>query len=304
MRVQVLVSTYNGAAHLRPLVESLLAQDYPHLDVLVRDDGSSDGTIHLLREYAGVHPNVEVIAGENLGVTRSFFKLLELSSPAAGYLALCDQDDVWRPDKLSRAVTVLNDSCREGPALYCSRLAVVDEHLNLLGYSDIPRRGLSFRNALVQSAFFGCTSVFNQAARELLLREFPRHACAHDWWMYLVASAFGVVIYDEEPRILYRKHPANVSGITLRAWDTWRVKLGRFLKYGRLRLVTGQAEEFRRIYGPLLPGDHRRTLERFLERRPSVWDRLGYALSGDVYRQSRRDDLILKALIVLDRLVC
>ncbi len=304
MRVQILVSTYNGVAHLRPLVESLLAQDHPQIDVLVRDDGSSDGTIPLLREYAGRHANVEVIAGESLGVTGSFFRLLELSSPAAGYLALCDQDDVWQPDKISRAVKTLNDSRRKGPILYCSRLAVVDAHLNLLGYSDIPRRGLSFRNALVQSSFFGCTSVFNQAARVLLLREFPQHACAHDWWMYLVASAFGVVIYDAEPRILYRRHPANVSGITLRTWDTWRVKICRFLKYGKLRLVVRQAEEFRRIHGPMLPGDHRRTLERFLERRPCVWDRLGYALSGDVYRQSRRDDLILKALIVLDRLVC
>jgi len=81
MIVQILLSTYNGTKYIIPLMESLLGQDYPHMEILVRDDGSNDGTVELLREYAANHTNIKVVTGVNLGFARSFFKLLEISSP-------------------------------------------------------------------------------------------------------------------------------------------------------------------------------------------------------------------------------
>ena len=86
-----------------------------------------------------------------LDLSGAFFELLEIASPTAEYLALCDQDDIWQEDKLSRAVTFLSRYPSEMPALYCSRLAIVDENLKPLKYSDVPRRRLSFRNALVEN---------------------------------------------------------------------------------------------------------------------------------------------------------
>jgi glycosyltransferase involved in cell wall biosynthesis len=302
MTVQVLLSTFNGAAYLPMLMESLLAQDYPHVSLLIRDDGSSDKTVSLLREYAQVDPKIVVVPGEHEGFIRSFFRLLDLSSPEADYVAFCDQDDVWHPDKISRATEFLSRCRPETPALYCSRLAVVDEHLNPLGLSGAPTRGLSFRNALVECPVAGCTVLLNQAARRLLMRKFPQHAYSHDWWMYLVVSAFGTMIYDDQARILYRNHPANVFGITLGAVDAWRVKFRRFLKTGRCQPVTRQAEEFRRIYGASLSDENRAILDRFLEGRQRFSDRLRYAFSCDVYRQSAGDDFILKGLIAFNRL--
>jgi glycosyltransferase involved in cell wall biosynthesis len=304
MSVQVLLSTHNGEGYLRPLLESVLAQDCPGVEILVRDDGSNDHTVTLLREYAATPPHVRVILGEQVGVAPSFFALLQASSDRADYLALCDQDDVWRKDKLARAVARLSGFDRQTPALYCSRVAIVDERLNPRGYSDLPRRGLSFRNALVQNVAMGCTIVVNQAARRLLLRELPRDVCMHDWWMYLVVSAFGSLVYDDEPAILYRKHAGNVFGIPVGALETWRLKLHRFLTYGRLKPVVKQAEEFRRIYGQFLREEDRRVLERFLESRRRSSDRFRYALSCDVYRQSTRDHLLLRFLLLVDRLVC
>lgn len=301
MTVQILLSTYNGARYLEPLMESLLAQDSPDVGILVRDDGSSDSTIDLLRAYAATRPNVNVICGGHLGFVRSFFKLLELASPTADYLALCDQDDMWREDKVSRAVEYLSQYPPEIPTLYCSRLAVVDENLQPLKYSDIPRRGLSFRNALVENQVPGCTSLVNQAARRLL-EQVPFACVSHDWWVYLVVSAFGTIVYDKEPRILYRRHASNVFGIPTGSIDTWRVKIRQFLKNGKEKLIVKQAEEFRRIYGSTLPDEHRKVLERFLQNRKRFRDRLRYALSCDVYRQSTRDQYILKARIALDRL--
>lgn len=246
--------------------------------------------------------NISVIFGENLGFVRSFFKLLELSSPAADYFAFCDQDDIWKPHKISRAVAFLSRSPREMPALYCSRRVVVDENLKALGYSDIPVKGLSFSNALVECPAPGCTQVSNRAARHLMLSELPRYAFGHDWWNYLVTSALGMITYDEEPGILYRKHGSNTIGTAFGTIDAGRIKTRRFRRYGRLRLVTKQAEEFRRIYGPLLAEEQRRVLDRFLESRKGFWERVRYAWGCEVYRQSTPDHFILKLLIVLDRL--
>jgi hypothetical protein len=119
-------------------------------------------------------------------------------------------------------------------------------------------------------------------------------------WISLVAAAFGTIIYDPQPSILYRKHFTNAVGITLRMKDTWKVKIAQFLKDRKLHLVVNQAEDFRRIYGPLLPAEHRNVIERFLNSRKKFWTRLCYAWSCDVYRQTRLDQYILKARIALD----
>src|SRR3989337_2643867 len=181
MIVQILLSTYNGTKYLKPLMESLLAQDYPHVEILVRDDGSNDSTLDLLQEYAATHTNIKVVTSVNLGFARSFFKLLEISSSTADYIAFCDQDDVWLQDKVSRAVKFLRSYQPWTPALYFSRLRVVDENLKPLGYTNLPRKKLSFRNALAKCPQgLGCTILLNQAARRLL-RDFPRQVYCHDW---------------------------------------------------------------------------------------------------------------------------
>lgn len=302
MTVEVLLSTYNGLSYIGPLLESLIAQDYPDVNILIRDDGSSDGTVDLLRKFAASRANIKFMPGEHMGFMQSFFKLLELSSPDAAYFAFCDQDDVWLPDKISQAVALLSRQPRETAALYCSRLAVVDEDLKPLGYTPVPRKALSFRNALVEGQVPGCTAMINQAARLTLLRELPRYAYSHDWWMYLVVSAFGTVIYDQEPRILYRMHSGNVFGMPIGSFGTWRTKLALFLKERKTRPLVMQAEEFRRIFGLSLSGEKKRTLDRFLESMGRLHDRLIYAMTCDVYRQKLRDQFLLRMRIVFNRL--
>jgi glycosyltransferase involved in cell wall biosynthesis len=303
LTVQILLSTHNGAAYLQPLMQSLLAQDYAQLAILVRDDGSSDDTIPLLQDYAGIHPHITVVYGANIGFAQSFLRLLELSSPTADYIAFCDQDDVWQPDKVSRAVQVLKQCRHDIPALYSSRLAVVDQDLNPLGWSRILTKTLAFQNALVECPIAGCTMLINQAARRVLLRAIPQNINAHDWWTYLVVSAFGMAYFDKEARVLYRQHASNVIGIRLGSIKRLRFKMRRFWRIGKLQLVMRQAEEFHRLYGAALPSDERRALERFLgSRRKRFVGRLGYACSCEVYRQSVFDNLVLKALISLNRL--
>lgn len=283
-------------------MDSLLAQDYPHIEILVRDDGSKDGTLDMLGEYASAHTNIRVIAGANLGFAHSFFNLLEMSSPSADNLALCDQDDVWLKDKVSRAVELVCRYPPDTPVMYCSRLTVVDKKLNLLGYTGIPRNGLSFRNALLECPQgLGCTILLNKAARQLL-REFPEKVYCHDWWIYLVLSCFGKIIFDEESKILYRLHDSNTFGIQLGFLDKWRTKIHRF-ETGQFRLMMDQAIEFMRIYGSSLSNDDRRILDRFIENRRRPWrERMLYAFSCEAYHQSTLEHFVIRVLIALNRL--
>lgn len=300
-KVQVLLSTFNGERFVGALMDSLIHQDYPNVEILVRDDGSKDDTLSILSQYASFD-NVSILEGKNLGVPKSYFELIQISSPDAEYFAFCDQDDIWKEDKISRAVEALDTISPNVPSMYCSRYVMVDEKLNPIGLSSIPRRGVSFENALVQNVASGATIVINSVSRELLLQGPPKSARMHDWWIYQVIVAFGEVVYDVEPGILHRLHSSNVTTRKAGTIAKWGVRVRRFLKTGGLPLVTKQAEEFRRIYGPSLPADKKAILDRFIDSRKKFTDRLRYAVSGEVYRQSLVDNIILRVLIILNRI--
>src|SRR5688500_4672665 len=102
--VRVLLSTYNSARFVRPLLDSVLAQTYAPLEVLVRDDGSRDETPAILAEYASRFPGrIRVDAAANVGMVRSYFTLLREAGRDAEFSAFADHDDVWHADKIERA---------------------------------------------------------------------------------------------------------------------------------------------------------------------------------------------------------
>lgn len=300
-KVQVLLSTYNGTAYLREQMDSLLRQDYPNLYVLVRDDGSTDGTQALLEEYAASH-QVRVVLGQNKGVVGSFFDLLSHVDGDTEYVAFCDQDDVWLPGKVSRAVSRLQQEVpADIPGLYCGQYTVVDRDLTVIGSSPVAVRGPSFANALVQNIAPGCSMVLNRPAWQLLVRYPPGPAVpVHDWWTYLVVSALGQVVYDTESFLLYRQHGGNAIGEATGLIHKWSRRLRRFLTQPN-PVITEQAREFQRLYGHLLSPERAAVLNEFLHHGTGIWDRLRYAMRSPLYRQSHVDDLILRCLIVANR---
>ena len=292
--VQILLSTYQGEAFLRPLLESLDAQTYPALELLVRDDGSADGTLALLEGHAGRIPR-EVRPGAHLGLPATFFQLLRDSRPDGDLFAFCDQDDVWLPDKVARAVDMLRDVDPAVPALYCGRAQFTDRALRPLGLSDLPRRGPSFQHALMQNIAPGCTMVMNRAARDLLAHRAPEGVFMHDAWAYLLVAAFGTVLYDPEPRVLYRQHGANAVGRP----RGLSMRLARLARDGWTWPHLRQAVQFHRLYGARLDGEERRALERLVGSQATLRHRLGYALTAEVYREQLRDDIAFRLLFVV-----
>jgi glycosyltransferase involved in cell wall biosynthesis len=298
--VEVLLSTFNGVAYLHELLDSVWAQDYPDVALSVRDDGSSDGTLALVETLLSDRADVTVTAGANLGAGNSFLSMLRAVSPSASYAAFCDQDDVWLPDKLSVAVKALEPF--EGPALYCSAVNLVGEDLT---YIRVHRRCVkrpSFENALVENIATGCTIVLNRPAVDLLASRTPKDFLMHDAWCYLVIAGCGYVVYDPIPRVLYRLHRSNTIGVGQTLWAEWSGRLWRQVAEGHQRVLTRQAEELRRLYGPDLRPAAGRSLDDFLEERSSLSRRVRYAVRGTAHRQRMVDDLIYRSLYAAHRI--
>ena len=296
--VEVLMSTFNGGRYVEQQVDSILRQAHENVRLLVRDDGSTDGTYDVLQQLAA-DPRVRVTQGANLGLPHAFFALVDEAGEDAEYYALADQDDVWRPDKLARAVAAL--APLDGPALYCARVLVTDEQLHPLYPHELPRRGPSFANALVQNIALGCTVVLNRPARDLLRGRWPADCVMHDAWMYLVVAGAGAVVYDAELVVQYRQHGRNSVGMGRGPLSRLAGRVRRQLspdgpgKHGR------QDRELLRVHGQALRPENRALLHEFLAAQERLSGRIRYAVSGPVHRQTRGSDLVLKALQVAGR---
>lgn len=214
-RVTILLCTFNGAAHLREQLASYLVQDHMAWDLWVSDDGSTDETWAILEEFqasqAGRH-DVHLLHGPCEGSTVNFLSLLCHPDLPLGPVALSDQDDVWMPGKLSRALDFL---ARGGPvALYGGQYLVTDDSLSVIGQSRAPGRTPSFANALAQNIISGHSATLSTGALALVRAAGrPEDVPYHDWWLYqLISGAGGDVIIDDQPVLYYRQHSNNLLG--------------------------------------------------------------------------------------------
>lgn len=299
-RVEVVLSTYCARQDwLAQQLESIWAQTQVDVTLLVRDDGSPDDTADRVEALLAGRP-ARLLRGENVGPGRSFLLGLQAVDPQAGYVAFCDQDDVWLPGKLSRAVDAL--SRVPSPALYSARVEVVDDQLLHLGLHQLHARGHSFANALVQCAATGCTTVLDRAAVNLLARETPDGAVLHDAWAYLVLTGCGSTVYDPEPVVRYRQHRANVVGVASTTYGRWWGRARRQLSSGHERVHTVQDRALARHYLADLRPEAQALLEAHLKAADGpLWRRASWAVRGAPHRQDRASDLAYRVLFALGR---
>ncbi len=301
-KVQILMSTYNGEKFVGQQIESLLQQNYPNIEILIRDDGSKDQTVSILENYKKKSPNIKMMIGENIGVISSFFNLVKVSDNGAGYFAFCDQDDYWKPEKVSRAISLLEKEDANIPLIYFSRLDLVDEHLHFIKHSQIPPSGASFQNALIQNIATGCTIVFNQSMKKLFLSKIPdiKKVTMHDAWFYLLGTAFGKVIYDDQSYLSYRQHSSNALGMADNKFKSAIVRYKTFKKKGHEKPFSSQTEEFYRLFKNELSGEQKSLAEDFLYKRDSFIQRISYISNTPLYRQNKRDTFIFKLLFAFN----
>lgn len=220
--IDILLSTYNGERWLRAQIESILAQSYGGWHLLIRDDGSTDGTVGIVDEYAQRYPGkiMRLEESNNIGCVRSYEYLLYAST--AEYICFADQDDVWLEKKLENMLKLSMESEKNAPAgtpiVVCSDLRVVDEQLEVIDESFWHM--IRLRPDLLQTPkqlgtcnyVTGCAMLFNRAAKELSL-PFGEHAYMHDAVVALTTlSRGGKIVISPNKDILYRQHSGNVIG--------------------------------------------------------------------------------------------
>ena len=214
-KVCILLSTFNGKQYLKEQLDSLINQINVDIFILARDDGSSDGTIEILKEYSAKYDFFTFYQGDNVKPARSFLDLMK-SAPQADFYAFSDQDDVWDDDKLSVAVNMLKKENGANPNMYYSNLRIVDEHLNYYRLShQTPHIQKNRYSPLVEDFATGCTIVFNKAALDYAKKANCEYCSMHDSWMYMICNFFGKIIYDFDAHISYRQHGNNVVGTYL-----------------------------------------------------------------------------------------
>ena len=239
-KVCVVMSTYNGEKYLREQIDSILTQRNIIVNLIIRDDGSSDNTINILKKYKENNNNIQIIKGKNVGYAKSFLSTLKEVKGKYRYFAFSDQDDVWEKDKLFVAVKKLKGQEKKHgvnyPLLYSCNLRLVDENLKPICELMPPKKS-DFKKGryLLDKYSYGCTMLFNKKLKDLATRELPPDSISHDNWVGLIAVFLGEFIFDRNCYINYRQHGTNVVGGYNGFVGTWK---RRFKAIGKMKILS------------------------------------------------------------------
>ena len=303
-RIAILLCTYEGQRFLQEQLDSFTAQSYPNWKLWVSDDASKDNTHDILERAKGrLGDRMSIHNGPQEGFCANFLSLACKRDIHADYYAYSDQDDVWAPDKISRALAWLETVPKTLPALYCSRTRYISTKGNEIGHSAAFARPPTFRNALVQNIAGANTMIFNQSARELLI-QMPDHGdvVSHDWLLYLlVTGCGGHVFYDTHPSVNYRQHKSAAVGQNV----TIAAKLNRILA-----LLAGEFKHWNTAnikvlssFRSKLNEENCATLDYFIgARQNSIASRMINFYRSGVYRQTILGNIGLFVAALLNKI--
>lgn len=247
------MATYNGERFLEPQLESLIRQSYSEWRLLVHDDGSSDNSIKILKQFRNRYPNKISIIEDNIrtgSAKNNFFHLMSFVN--TDYVMLCDQDDVWFNDKIEVTLQKIQESEANftGPIAAYTDLCVVDEKLSIISNSMKKRQKLrhavTLNDILLSNCVSGCTLMLNRPATKLLT--FPAEAIMHDWWFAIeIVRNNGILLEIKKPTIYYRQHAHNAVGSKRVGWLYTLGKIAHLAK--TLKNIADQYAQYRHVLG-------------------------------------------------------
>lgn len=242
--ISVAMTTYNGEKFLRQQLDSIFAQTYTCLEVVVTDDQSTDGTVSILHEYSKKYPLHYAVNEGTLGVVKNFERAVSLCGGT--YVAFADQDDVWLPDKLALCLQKMQSieaSHPDTPVLVHTDLRVVDEQLNTVRESLWRAHGTDPvvykvpEQVAARNFVTGCTMLLNRQALGMTM-PFPAEVLMHDWWIAINIIKHGIITSIPEATVLYRQHGGNQVGFKRAGVFSKVTRLFDFRRYVRSYVTT------------------------------------------------------------------
>lgn len=279
----VLLSTYNGEHYIKEQIYSILQQDDVDVKIIIRDDGSKDKTVDIIR---AIEDNrIELHAEENIGCIPSFSWLVNYASTHYTdyeYFAFSDQDDYWIENKLAKGIEAIATLPSDQPNLYFCNMALVDGNLKFVKNMRNHDIDIRLGNTWLGGRAAGCTMVFNRKLVEMYARHNPSF-CYHDYWAYLIAMYFGKIVYDPIPYIKYRQHEFNVLGA--HGLVSKKAKNEQRLHYWFSSNKVGKrnrqcAAEFLTVYGKDLPQVKRKIILTYIRYHSSIVDFCNFVTSS------------------------
>ncbi|WP_257884317.1 glycosyltransferase [Sulfitobacter sp. CW3] len=302
--IHILLCTKNGGPYIEAQLKSILAQTHQDWTLWISDDGSTDQTLPSVNRFIAAHSDrdIRVVTGPGKGCAQNFMTLLARPELTRAWIVFADQDDVWMPHKLTRAVDMIWRGT--GAQIYASRSIYTDAALNPIGMSPDYQRPFEFGNALVQNVLRGNTLVMPPDVTEFLVSTLPFALNAgvpfHDWWVYQTATGAGFdVIHDAKPGLFYRQHDNNLLGSS-------RTHAGHRAAILLRRVFAEWIDRNVRVLSdlsPVLTRQSRRVLFDFIDwRAQPASDWRATPQSIGIYRQSLSGDIALRILARLGKL--
>lgn len=269
MKVNIVLSTYNGEKFLSEQIESIQAQTFTDWQLLIRDDGSTDKTLDIITAYTLKDERIHWIDEDerkNLGVINSFYKLIK--HDVADYYFFCDQDDVWLPEKMTIMLAEATKYVADKALMVYMDLSVVDKNLKVINPSMINSQShhanTSLLAELTENTVTGGVSMVNHA----LVKRWSSSdiMIMHDWYLALLATATGKLVYIDKPGELYRQHDHNVLGARTLAkrFKKWLNPLQAIQKYWEL-IITSQKQASAILNQPDLSDENREVIEKYVD---------------------------------------
>ena len=273
--ISILLASYNGEKYITEQIESLLCQTFLDFKLFICDDKSTDNTFSLILEYAKKYPDKVLVTQniENSSSAKHNFMQMMLSHKD-DYVMLCDQDDVWLPNKIELTLARMKEmESRVGTdtaLLVHTDLRVVSEDLaTVISPSFKEAMNSNFSRAklsdqIIQNTLTGCTVMYNRCLSDLIDRV-PGFMVMHDWWLMLIASAFGEIDSVDAQTVLYRQHGKNSIG----AKDVRKIsyKINKLTHYSDMKRALDetyqQAESFLDAYNDQLNSEQTELLETY-----------------------------------------
>ena len=306
--VTIALATYNGEQHIKTQLDSILAHTYQNFKIVIRDDGSSDDTLNIVRDYQKRTDKITVLDsnGMNLKCPGSFYQILR-ECEKTDYYAFCDQDDIWYPEKIQWAVEKLQQEEEivqedEVPLLYLSSYDYYTEDGKFIRHFPIQKGNITVKNVIYYTPGSGFTLVFNDLLRQMMVLQCTPGNEMHDKWMIRGAACFGKIVYDPRSTARHIRYENSVT-----AEDAGNTTLLiHFVKDELLSDTAIKAKEYLKYYYDVfsekMSKSDRETMEVFIKEPACFFRWLRKVLYPHRLRMRLSGELALRFLFLLGKI--